>query len=372
MKILCLSRAPLDYKAGIPSYCKEIYSCNLFRVDNFSYDISGLITEILNREYQGINETVFPSEFILGTLGFSFKYVKSILQNIENYKFIHLQHPDPLSALVTILAKLKCKKTKLIITWHADIYRKYILFTPFLLIIDLILFLISYKIVFFTTSHLKNFLFAKFKIIKKKCVIIPFVLKNLILDDEDLNTINNRSLKDKKTIKLISVGRLVSYKGYEYAIKAMKKLEDNVVYYIVGDGPLKNNLNDLIDNLGLQKRIKILGQLDENEKVKFLKNSDIFLFPSVSRSEAYGIVQLEAMFFRLPIINTFLDNGVNFLAPQNVAYTCKPKNSEEIVFAVNQLITNNFLYQEKSGASLSNLERFNFTKMMKLYQNLFS
>ena len=57
--------------------------------------------------------------------------LKSILQNIENYKFIHLQHPDPLSAFVTILAKLKSKKTKVIITWHADIYRKYIIFTPY-------------------------------------------------------------------------------------------------------------------------------------------------------------------------------------------------------------------------------------------------
>ena len=82
----------------------SIYSSNLFRVNNFSYDISGLIADTLNREYQGINETVFPSELIFGTLAFSFKYIKSILQNIDNYKFIHLQHPDPLSALVTIFA----------------------------------------------------------------------------------------------------------------------------------------------------------------------------------------------------------------------------------------------------------------------------
>ena len=78
------------------------------------------------------------------------------------------------------------------------------------------------------------------------------------------------------------------------------------------------------------------------------------------------------MFFKLPIVNTFLDNGVNFLAPKNVAYTCEPKNSKEIIFAVNQLINNNDLYKEKSEASFRNLQRFDFNKMLKLYQNLFS
>ena len=41
MKILCLSRAPLDYKGGIPTYCKNLYSSNKFDVENFSYDLSG-------------------------------------------------------------------------------------------------------------------------------------------------------------------------------------------------------------------------------------------------------------------------------------------------------------------------------------------
>ena len=69
----------------------------------------------------------------------------------------------------------------------------------------------------------------------------------------------------------------------------------------------------------------------------------IFFFPSINQSEAFGLVQLEAMFFKLPIINTNLNNGVNFLAPKKVAITCEPKNPNDIAKAILKLINNSNL-----------------------------
>ena len=75
MKILCLSRAPLDYKGGIPAYCKNLYSNANFLVDNLSYDITGKLRKKTISKTANINEIIFPSEFIYGTFAFSIQYI---------------------------------------------------------------------------------------------------------------------------------------------------------------------------------------------------------------------------------------------------------------------------------------------------------
>ena len=125
-----------------------------------------------------------------------------------------------------------------------------------------------------------------------------------------------------KHFRLISVGRLVPYKGYEYAIKAISLCRDlSIQYVIVGSGPLYNSLRSLISSLELSDSVLLLTNVDDVGKYELLDSSSAFLFPSVSQSEAYGIVQLEAAHFSLPIINTQLRNGVNELFPPDVALT---------------------------------------------------
>ena len=371
MKILCLSRAPLDYKGGIPTYCKNLYSSNKFDVENFSYDLSGKLKKEYKRIYSNIKEKVFPSQFIFGTIGISKKYFLEIINKCHLYQIIHIQHPDPFSALAVIFAKLKNKKIKVIVTWHANVYMNYLLVAPILLLIDLVLFYISSKIVFFTPAHLKSSKICNFKLLKAKATIIPFCIKKPRIK-ANIYQNKTKSIKGKSHINIISIGRLVSYKGYKYAIKAISNLGDNINYTIIGKGPLMRKLKNQILNLELQNRVKLLGEVDEESKYKYLVESDIFLFPSINQSEAYGIVQLEAMFFNLPIINTFLDNGVNFLAPNKIALTCVPKNSESLELAINKLINDEDKYKKFSSNSYENLNRFKFSNMLDKYQELFN
>ena len=170
---------------------------------------------------------------------------------------------------------------------------------------------------------------------------------------------------------IISIGRLVNYKGYEVALKAISKIDDNIIYNIIGSGPLRFKIQKIIKDLDLDNKVKLLGEIDDVKKEEYLSNADIFLFPSINHSEAYGLVQLEAMFFGLPIINTFLANGVNYLAPQDVAITCQPNNSNEIAIAIKKIISNKNLHKKLSIASRKNLERFKFSKMIDMYSKLF-
>ena len=207
---------------------------------------------------------------------------------------------------------------------------------------------------------------------KKKILIIPLSIPTPNFNKVIINNKKTTPLKNKNQIKIISIGRLVKYKGYEYALKAISKLNKNIKYTIIGDGPLKEKINLLIIDLNLSNRVTLLGKISEEEKNKELYSADIFLFPSISQSEAYGLVQLEAMFFNLPIINTNLKNGVNYLVPDNVSITCKPKNPMEINRGISRLINNDILYTSMARASRNNLKRFNHSEMIESYNNLFN
>jgi colanic acid/amylovoran biosynthesis glycosyltransferase len=129
---------------------------------------------------------------------------------------------------------------------------------------------------------------------------------------------------------------LVEEKALQYAIKAIGKLIEehpgyNIEYRIIGDGPLKNSLNDIVVRFGLNNHIKFLGAMDQEEVIKNLMDSDIFLLSSVA--EALPVVLMEAQAIGLPVVTTgvgsiseiVLDNISGFIVPAGDMEAIKKK-----------------------------------------------
>lgn len=150
----------------------------------------------------------------------------------------------------------------------------------------------------------------------------------------------NPGRKINRTIRLLSVGRLVEKKGIEYAIRAFKKIETkypDLVYDIVGDGVLFDFLNQIVSDLQLNGKVFFHGAKDQASILNFYHESDIFILPCVTArdgdAEGQGLVFQEAQATELPVIATFhngisegvLINKTGFLVPERDVDTLADK-----------------------------------------------
>lgn len=130
------------------------------------------------------------------------------------------------------------------------------------------------------------------------------------------------------------IGRLAQYKGIEYLLASTKICQD-VQFVIAGDGPLSAYVSSFICEHKIENVHFINRFVTEEEKYELIERSNFVLFPSVSENEAFGLVQLEAMKSKKAIINTWLDSGVNYVAPNNsCAITVGRRNSEALAESI--------------------------------------
>lgn len=229
--------------------------------------------------------------------------------HIKKYDIIHLHLPNPIYLFFLTFINLKNKK--LIIHWHSDILNFPIL-KIFVCFFEKKILSQCHTIICTSKSYANASL--SLKKYNEKIKIIPlFIFQNSL----------PKFSKDKKKddiIKLISVGRLVKYKGYDLLISALKYLPKNYFLNIIGEGPERSNLKKLINNLGIQDRVNLMGKLSENEKYKMYQISDLFILASNSRKEAFGVVLIEAMYYNLPSLTREIEgSGVNEV--NNIGYS---------------------------------------------------
>ncbi|MEJ2249426.1 MAG: glycosyltransferase family 4 protein [Candidatus Lokiarchaeota archaeon] len=136
---------------------------------------------------------------------------------------------------------------------------------------------------------------------------------------------------------LLSVGNHVKRKGFDLVIKAVKnlvsKISKNVYYILIGEGEFTEKLVRLSKELEIEENIKFLGEVNNNLRNKYYKASDVFLMPSrvVSNSlEGFGIVFLEANYYKLPVIGT-KTGGINrAIINEKTGFLIKPNNLDEL------------------------------------------
>jgi glycosyltransferase involved in cell wall biosynthesis len=176
-----------------------------------------------------------------------------------------------------------------------------------------------------------------------KCVVVPYgIVPNEWAEVSDDVRQQAESLREKHPRLAISMGRLVPYKGFPVLLKALQNIDGEVV--IVGGGSEHQHLRELARELGVADRLILTGFLPRDEMKAWLHASKVFVLPSVTTAEAFGIVQIEAMAAGLPVVNTNLPTAVPTIARDGrEGFTVPIHNAGALAEAVNRLLDDHAL-----------------------------
>jgi rhamnosyl/mannosyltransferase len=132
-------------------------------------------------------------------------------------------------------------------------------------------------------------------------------------------------------------GRIVPYKGLDVLIGALIYAPE-IRVVIIGSGPARATLEERALSLGVADRVIWAGPLGERDKNVILAASDLFVLPSVTEAEAFGISQIEAMFWGKPVVTTNLRSGVPEVGePSVTSLIVRPGDPAELAKALRDL-----------------------------------
>jgi glycosyltransferase involved in cell wall biosynthesis len=181
---------------------------------------------------------------------------------------------------------------------------------------------------------------------KAKCRVIPMGI-NIGQERGDVGAESVKILQEYGQRLVLAVGRLVDYKGFIYLLQAMRMVDATLL--LVGTGPLDAALQKSAQEFGVSQKVRFLGRVDNLQK--YYRASSLFVLPSISRAEAFGLVQLEAMAAGVPVINTDLNSGVPEVSLDGVTgITVPPADADSLARAMNKLLGNDQLRRAMGSA----------------------
>ena len=282
--------------------------------------------ETIEEEINGVKVTRLGTLLNLSAASVCPGMARRIRESKADLVHIHLPNPSAILSYLTSQTR-----SVLVFSHHSDIIRQKVLGKAFEPILRYALRRAD-AIIVATQNHIRSSpIISDYK---DKCHVIPYGIEAKDFqarNEAAINVIRNRFGPHI----VLSVGRLVYYKGFEYLIRAMKRVEGHLI--IVGSGPLFDSLKREAEGCGIANRVTILT--DVKDLRPFYQAADVFVLASIARSEAFGIVQLEAMACGTPVVNTNLDSGVPCVSLDGVTgFTVAPCDEEALCAAIKKLL----------------------------------
>jgi glycosyltransferase involved in cell wall biosynthesis len=242
---------------------------------------------------------------------------------------IHLHLPNP-AALIAYL--MSGRRGPLVLTWHSDLVRQKLLSR---VLAPLHRWFVRNATQCIATSPDYVESSPILSVRQEDCRVIPYGIP-LERFAEPGNAADKLRHRYGPRI-VLAVGRLIYYKGFEYLIRAMARIDGKLI--LIGEGPLHSRLELIANEMGVRERVFFTGEIDNQKLAPYYYAADVFVLPSVERTEAFGIVQLEAMACGKPIVNTRLSTGVPFVSIDGVTgITVPPRDPIALAQAITRLL----------------------------------
>ncbi len=282
---------------------------------------------------------------------------------------VHAHFPNPLADLACLRTP---KGTPVVVSWHSDIVRQRALmglYKP----LQTALLRRADRIVVATPNHLE---FSPWlPAFRDKVAVIPFGLDLARFAPGAFDPAKVAALRARAGGRaiLLNVGRLVGYKGQRHAIEALAELP-GAELWLVGTGPLEAALRGTAAAAGVADRVVFHGDVADADLPCFFHACDIFVFPSVTPNEAFGLVQVEAMACGKPVVACTLRSGVPWVCADGVTgLTVPPGESAALALALRRLLGEESLRLRLGEAGRRRArEEFASAVMVERYRSLFA
>ncbi len=320
----------------------------------------------------GVVVEKFPKYASLARFDFCGGLVKFLRDTADQYDVLHLHVPNPTLCIALVRAGVS---VPLVVAYHSDIVKQRILRLPFRLVEEQVF---SRTDRFIAASSSYALSSETLRPYSERVQVIPYGLDltpYLEPSSRAVSFCEHLTAQHRGEPIWLCVGRLVYYKGFEFAIRALRLCRGRLV--IVGNGPAKASLIQLATALGVANRIDWHEGLESDELVGAYLAAKAFWFPSIVRSEAFGLVQVEAMASGCPVINTSIQgSGVAEVSKHDVSGLTVPvRDAQAFAQAATQLADVPTLREKLSvGARTRAVQQFSLERMLKqtsaLYESI--
>lgn len=357
MRILEVNKAYFPHVGGIETLVQQ-YSEELGNMDGVQVNTLVCCEGRGKTSHERINGVDVTRAGSLGTYfscPLSFSFVCLFRKMAKTADVVHIHVPFPLADAALLLSGFR---GRVVVSWHSDIVKQkklMLFYKPFMMR----LLKRADCIITATKGHIEgsDYLLP----FRRKCRVIPYGITV-----EDYLSVSRRPvlserLTNKKSIKVFFTGRLVYYKGVDVLLRAFRAVSDCELF-IAGTGELEAQLKAYVKAHNMEGKVHFLGFLPDEQLKQAYADCDIFVLPSVVKSEAFGIVQLEAMVYGKPVINTSLPSGVPYVSiNEKTGLTVPPSDVKALAAAINRLAADKNL-REKFGKAAAERVRTEFNE----------
>ncbi len=205
---------------------------------------------------------------------------------------------------------------------------------------------------------------------KAKCVVVPLGIDPTPFENPDWKQAEEIRAKymalpsgsvsqsrGDRTALLLFVGQLRYYKGLDYLLRAMCELP-TARLLVVGTGPMNQVWRELATDLGIRDRVFFVGAIANEELPAYYAAADVFVLPASERSEAFGLVQLEAMAAGRPVVSTEVGTGTSYVnADGETGLVVPAREAHALAVAIARLLNDPALRHQMGAAGQARVRR---------------
>jgi len=322
IKVLHLTKYHSPFNGGIENFLRDILQCNAIKKDCETRIIAhhhqrGVPTSHSTVDGVPVTRVKLWRQVLYAPICLNLPAEMNRILTDFKPDVLHIHMPN-LSAFYCLFSR-DARRCRWILHWHSDVlgeapnwrvklcYPAYRIFEKWLLS--------KANTIVCTSPHYLDTSQPLLKF-RHKCVVVPLGISSEVNHPSPSRQIGNSmqtsdqspaqpndQLNNSHQLNLLCVGRLTYYKGHAVLLDAIAELTD-VHLDIVGEGEERAVLESQIASLGLSSRVTLHGQVSDATLTAYMMNTDLLCLPSVERTEAFGLVILEAARCKKPALVT--------------------------------------------------------------------